>query len=412
MEGLITYHRTDSTTLSEKALTESARVIRGDVRRRVLHRPAAVQTKVKNAQEAHEAIRPTDFRLAPQQLEGVLDSDELRALRADLEAHDGVADGRRARAADDAWRSPDDRRTASRPCSPRAGKAIEFAGFRRAYVEGSDDPAAELEEQETLLPAAAARAIACTVAGGPSGDVQLLGRRPEGARDQPPARFTEASLIKELEAEGIGRPSTYAPTIATIERRGYVFRQGKALVPSFTAFAVTELLREHFGDYVDVGFTAEMEEDLDADLQRRAELARVHPRVLSRRRQPSRAREAVERARRGIDYPADRASATIRESGEPVRVRIGRYGPFLQRGEGGPGNTASMPDDVAPADLTVDKALELLQAQGGRPALARRRIRRPASTCMCCTAGSVPTCSSGETPDKADKWRRSRSERR
>src|SRR5688500_3606027 len=140
-----------------------------------------------------------------------------------------------------------------------SGKAIEFAGFRRAYVEGSDDPAAELEEQETILPQ-------CSVGDRIDRDgtaVTLAGTESKRHETTPPARFTEASLIKELERLGIGRPSTYAPTIATIVRRGYVFRQSKALVPSFTAFAVTKLLREHFGDFVETDFTAEMEDDLD-----------------------------------------------------------------------------------------------------------------------------------------------------
>src|SRR5207248_517255 len=140
-----------------------------------------------------------------------------------------------------------------------SGKAIEFAGFRRAYVEGSDDPVAELEDQETILPQ-------CKVGDLIKRDgtpIVLLDTEPKKHETAPPARFTEASLIKELERLGIGRPSTFAPTIATIVRRGYVFRQGKALVPSFTAFAVTKLLRDHFGDFVDAGFTAEMEEDLD-----------------------------------------------------------------------------------------------------------------------------------------------------
>ena len=103
----------------------------------------------------------------------------------------------------------------------------------------------------------------------------MLGLEAKRHETQPPARYTEAALIKELESDGIGRPSTYASIIATIQNRGYVFRQGKALVPSFTAFAVTELLRQHFTDYVDPGFTAEMEEVLDADQQRRARLARL-----------------------------------------------------------------------------------------------------------------------------------------
>src|SRR5215212_8804636 len=189
-----------------------------------------------------------------------------------------------------------------------SGKAIEFAGFRRAYVEGSDDPAAELKEQERL---------------------------------------------------GIGRPSTFAPTIATIVRRGYVFRQGKALVPSFTAFAVTKLLREHFGDFVETDFTAEMEEDLD-------EISRGERESIAFLRQfyfgDTKHRgllPAVEHGTEKADYPLLDLGVD-QESGEPLRVRIGRFGPFVQMGEGGPGRTASLPEDIAPADLSLDMALGLV----------------------------------------------------
>ena len=259
MEGLITYHRTDSTTLSDKALQGSARVILEMFGADYYAAPRRYQTKVRNAQEAHEAIRPSDFQLAPGQLERVLDPDDLkvydliwkrtmasqmadaRVLRTTMEVSATAADGEVA-------------------VLTAAGKAIEFAGFRRAYVEGSDDPAAELLEQETILPRCAVGDLVQTDG---STALTLLGTEAKRHETSPPARFTEASLIKELERLGIGRPSTYAPTIATIVRRGYVFRQGKALVPSFTAFAVTKLLREHFGDFVESDFTAEMEDDLD-----------------------------------------------------------------------------------------------------------------------------------------------------
>ena len=164
IEGLITYHRTDSTTLSDKAISESARVIADMFGAEYYAGARRYQTKVKNAQEAHEAIRPTDFRLAPQQLAGVLDSDELRLVRADLEAHDGVADGRRARAEDDG-RVLGATRGGETAVFTATGKTIDFAGFRRAYVEGSDDPIAELEDQETVLPPLPRRAIACSAPG-------------------------------------------------------------------------------------------------------------------------------------------------------------------------------------------------------------------------------------------------------
>jgi DNA topoisomerase-1 len=245
-----------------------------------------------------------------------------------------------------------------------SGKAIEFAGFRRAYVEGSDDPAADLEDQESILPQ---MSVGDRV--DRRGTTVVLAKvEPKRHETTPPARFTEASLIKELERLGIGRPSTYAPTIATIVRRGYVFRQGKALVPSFTAFAVTKLLREHFGDFVEVGFTAEMEEDLDEISRGEREWVEFLREFYygNKKNQHRGLLPAVTQGEKKADYPVLDLGADP-ESGEPVRVRIGRFGPFVQMGEGGPGRTASLPDDIAPADLTVDKAMELVRAKAEGP---------------------------------------------
>ena len=262
MGGLITYHRTDSTTLSDKALNESARVIREMFGGEYYDSPRRYQTRVKNAQEAHEAIRPTDFRLAPSQLEGMLDSDGLRLYELIWKRTmaSQMVDARVLRTSLEISAQGPNGETAVLTAS---GKAIEFAGFRRAYVEGSDDPAAELEEQEAILPQCAVGDRIQREGGTPATAIALLGTDAKRHETSPPARFTEASLIKELERLGIGRPSTYAPTIATVVRRGYVLRQGKALIPSFTAFAVTKLLRDHFGDFVETDFTAEMEDDLD-----------------------------------------------------------------------------------------------------------------------------------------------------
>jgi DNA topoisomerase-1 len=245
-----------------------------------------------------------------------------------------------------------------------SGKAIEFAGFRRAYVEGSDDPEAELEEQETVLP---------VLEVGERIDrdrtrVRLVGLEAKGHETNPPARYTEASLIKELERIGVGRPSTFAATIGTIERRGYVFRQGKALVPSFVAFAVTRLLLGHFGDLIDVEFTAEMEEDLDQisrgerewlDFIRQFYRGDKHHRGLE---------EAVKQAEERAEYPQIEVGADP-DSDEMVCVRIGRFGPFLQLGDGGPGKTASLPPTLAPADLTVAKAMAFIRAKAEGPRL-------------------------------------------
>jgi DNA topoisomerase I len=361
-EGLITYHRTDSTTLSDKALNESARVIRELFGAEYYDSPRRYQTRVKNAQEAHEAIRPTDFRLAPSQLEGVIDSDEFKVYELIWKRTmaSQMVDARVLRTMMEISAQGSGGETAALTAS---GKAIEFAGFRRAYVEGSDDPAAELEEQEAILPQAK---VGDRIHRDGSTAITLLATDAKRHETSPPARFTEASLIKELERLGIGRPSTFAPTIATIVRRGYVFRQGKALVPSFTAFAVTKLLREHFGDFVETDFTAEMEEDLD-------EISRGERESIAFLRQfyfgDKKHRGLLPAVVHGTDkaeYPV-LDLGTDPESGEGVRIRIGRFGPFVQLGEGGPGRTASLPEDIPPADLTVEKALELVRAKAEGP---------------------------------------------
>ena len=363
MGGLISYHRTDSTTLSDRALQESARVIGEMFGAEYYDAPRRYQTRVKNAQEAHEAIRPTDFRLAPSQLEGVLDSDDLKLYELIWKRTmaSQMVDARVLRTSMEISAKGPGNDTAVLTAS---GKAIEFAGFRRAYVEGSDDPAAELEEQEAILPQAKV-GDRINTAGTP---IVLLGTDPKRHETTPPARFTEASLIKELERLGIGRPSTYAPTIATIVRRGYVFRQGKALVPSFTAFAVTKLLRDHFGDFVETDFTADMEDDLD-EISRGEREANSFLREFYYGDKKHRGlKPAVEQGTEKADYPLLDLGIEP-ETGETVRIRIGRFGPFVQVGDGGPGRTASLPDEIAPADLSVEKALELVRAkaEGPRP---------------------------------------------
>src|SRR5687767_10049082 len=363
--GLITYHRTDSTTLSDKALQESARVIRSMFGSEYYDAPRRYQTRVKNAQEAHEAIRPTNFNLTPSQLEGVLDIDEQRIYELIWKRTmaSQMVDARVLRTSMEISANGPGGETAVLTAS---GKAIEFAGFRRAYVEGSDDPAAELEEQEAILPRCQVGDQIHGVAQTKEDAIALLGIEPKRHETSPPARFTEASLIKELERLGIGRPSTYAPTIATIVRRGYVFRQGKALVPSFTAFAVTKLLREHFGDFVESDFTAEMEEDLD-EISRgeRESIAFLREFYFGDKKHRG-LLPAVEQGADKAEYPV-LDLGTDPESGEMVRVRIGRFGPFVQVGDGGPGRTASLPDEIAPADLTVDKAMELVRAKAEGP---------------------------------------------
>jgi DNA topoisomerase I len=361
-DGHISYHRTDSTTLSEKALSESAAAIRDMFGGEFYSGPRRYATKVKNAQEAHEAIRPAHFAATPQSLEGTLDRDDLRVYELIWKRTmaSQMVDARVLRTTVELTGRGTNGETAVLTAS---GKAIEFAGFRRAYVEGSDDPAAELEEQETILPK---MSVGERIAADASSRVRALALEPKRHDTVPPARYTEASLIKELERLGIGRPSTYAATIGTIERRGYVFRQGKALVPSFTAFAVTRLLREHFGDLIDVEFTAEMEEDLDQISRGEREWLDFIKQFYRGDRHHRGLELAVKQAEERADYPLIDVGVDT-ESGEPVRVRIGRYGPFLQQGEGGPGRTASLPPQLAPADLTIEKATTLIKAKAEGP---------------------------------------------
>jgi DNA topoisomerase I len=402
IEGVITYHRTDSTTLSEKALVESGRAIGEMFGAEYYQGPRRYQTQVRNAQEAHEAIRPTDFRLTPQSLAGVLDSDELRLYELIWKRTmaSQMPDARVLKTSVEF--------TASGPSGEScvltaSGKSIEFAGFRRAYVEGSDDPDSELEAQETILPSFRVGDLVVRAgAAAPPGAramAELAGLDPKKHETTPPARFTEASLIKKLEEEGIGRPSTYEPTIETILRRGYVFRQGKALVPSFTAFAVTRLLRDHFADFVDIGFTAEMEKDLDEiSTGERAALDFIRQFFRGNGRDHKGLEVLAREGEQQIDYPVVEIG-TDPESGQAVRVRIGRFGPFVQVGEGGAGNTSSLPDDLPPADLTVEKAMTLVRAKAAGP---RELGPDPATgqTVYLATGRFGPYVQLGETPEK------------
>ncbi|MEO7836427.1 MAG: topoisomerase C-terminal repeat-containing protein, partial [Acidimicrobiales bacterium] len=232
-----------------------------------------------------------------------------------------------------------------------SGKVITFPGFFRAYVEGSDDPDAELEDREVRLPAVAV------------GDaLDLAGVEAKGHTTQAPARYTDASLVKALEDKGVGRPSTYASIISTIQDRGYVWKKGAALVPTFTAFAVVKLLELHFDRLVDYGFTARLEDDLDEIASKRQEripwLSRFYFGNGSPGLKPLIAERLDQIDPREVGATLIGADAEGRE----IFVRVGRYGPYLQRGED---ERASIPEDLAPDELTVERAEELLSAPSG-----------------------------------------------
>jgi DNA topoisomerase-1 len=365
--GYITYMRTDSTTLSETALAaarDQARELYGA--EYVPAEPRRYTRKVKNAQEAHEAIRPAGDRFrTPQQVRGELGSDEFRLYEliwqrtvasqmADASGHSvsvrvrGTAEG-----ADLPGREAE---------FSASGRVITFPGFLRAYVEETDDDS-DREDRERRLP--------------PLSENQPLRTdsvEPQEHATNPPARYTEASLVKALEELGIGRPSTYASILGTIQDRGYVFKRGTALVPSFTAFAVVGLLEQHFGRLVDYRFTASMEDDLDriaaGDRERVQWLADFYFGDASRAEDGVGLKDLVHDRLGEIDarevnsIPIGTAPADDGGEPQPIVVRVGRYGPYVQKGaDGETSDRASVPEDLPPDELTVDKALSLLQKQ-------------------------------------------------
>jgi DNA topoisomerase-1 len=360
-EGLISYHRTDSTTLSDRSLAEAGEAIRSLYGAGYHDGERRYRTKVKNAQEAHEAIRPTDFARTPDRFRRDLGADETRLY--DLIWKRAVA----SQMTDAQVMRTTVEITAETPDGPAVftatGRTVPFAGFLRAYVEGSDDPAAELGDQEMVLPR---MREGDEVAG--NGPLALAELAPKRHETTPPARYTDASLVKRLEEDGIGRPSTYASIISTIERRGYVWRQGKALVPTFTAFAVTQLLKDHFAALVELGFTGQIEENLDEiskGERSRDEFLATFYHGDQGNAWPG-LRLLVENEAE-IEYPAIPLGADP-ETGAPVVVRIGRFGPYVQVGSGDDARKASVPEETPPADLTLEAAVALVTSRAKGPA--------------------------------------------
>ena len=339
--GYITYMRTDSTTLSDEALQAARSWIKQQYGQEYLaSAPRQYQTKVKNAQEAHEAIRPAGEEFQP-----------LDKVKAEVEADAALLYELiwKRTVASQMTDSRGRRMSATIKLGPAEfiarGKVIDFPGYRRAYVEGSDDPAADLADQENVLPAMA------------QGDQLTIKQlTPTGHQTQPPPRLTEATLIKELETRGIGRPSTYASIIDTILRREYVLKKGTALIPTFTAFAVVNMLEQHLRALVDYAFTAKMEDQLDAIALGQVDDKQYLKTFYFGDGQPG-LKPTLEHVRDNID-PRVASGITIGQSeGKPVEVRIGRYGPFIRWDE----KTSRLPEDIPPDELTVAKALELIQ---------------------------------------------------
>jgi DNA topoisomerase-1 len=366
--GHITYMRTDSTTLSDTALTAARKLIEELYGAEyVPAQPRRYANKVKNAQEAHEAIRPAgdSFRHP---------SDVAREVGGDQGKLYELIWKRTVACQMEDSRGQSVKLSIATQANGQAlefavtGNTITFPGFLRAYVEGSDDPSQELEQRERPLPPVN------------EGDT-LSGSQfePKGHETQPPARYTEASLVKRLEELGVGRPSTYASILSTIQQRGYVWKKGSALVPSFKAFAVIKLLENHFGDLVDYAFTARMEDELDAIADGREEavpwLKRFYFGVNAA---PARAqggghsgttgnlslglRTLVAERLNEIDARAINSLPLGKDDQDrDIIIRVGRYGPYLQRQE----DTASLPEDLPPDEVTLEKAIQLLEAPSG-----------------------------------------------
>jgi DNA topoisomerase I len=344
--GYITYMRTDSTTLSESALTaareQAASLFGADY---VPAQPRRYERKVKNAQEAHEAIRPSGDRFrTPQDVRSEITADE-HALYELIWMRTVASQMKDAQGQTVSLRIGGESSTGEAVEFGASGTVITFRGFLAAYEEGRDDDgAAKGDDEERRLP---------NLAEGDS--VELSELEPQGHETSPPARFTEATLVRTLEELGIGRPSTYASILGTILDRGYVFKRGTALVPAFLAFSVVGLLEQHFGRLVDYDFTARMEDDLDriaaGDEQRVEWLGRFY----------------FGDGTDGLhDLVSDLGAIDAREInsleiGDGIVLRVGRYGPYVERGE----QRASVPEELAPDELTVERAEELLAQPSG-----------------------------------------------
>jgi DNA topoisomerase I len=369
--GYITYMRTDSTTLSQSAI-DAARTQARQLYGEEYVYPSARQytRKVKNAQEAHEAIRPAGETFAtPDAVRRELDGDEFRLYEliwqrtvasqmADARGTtlslriNGESDGRQVQFS-------------------ASGRTLTFAGFLKAYVETVDDQAGgEADDAESRLP---------QLTEGQRVDATEL--TPDGHSTNPPARYTEASLIKALEELGIGRPSTYSSIIKTIQDRGYVHKKGSALVPSWVAFAVTGLLEQHFGRLVDYGFTAAMEDELDAiasgQEQRTNWLSNFYfggdHGVADSIARSGGLKKLVGVNLEGIDAREVNSIKLFDDAeGRAVNVRVGKNGPYLERmvtgddGEPTP-QRANLHESLTPDELTLDVAEELFSTpQEGR----------------------------------------------
>lgn len=352
-KGFITYMRTDSTRLSSQAIDAARNAVAEQYGEDYLsERARNYTTKGKSSQEAHEAIRPSGSRFIIPEKTGLRDREfklydliwkrtiSTQMAEAELEFTNVTIQAKN-----------DDTTADFRA----GGKKILFPGFFRAYVEGSDNPEAELENQEIFLPPLKEKDIATL------DDLNFLSHE-----TKPPARYTEATLVKELEKRGVGRPSTYASIISTIQDRGYARSDGKTLIPSFTAFAVSSLLEKHFPDLVDSEFTSQLEDRLDA--------------VASGTQDPVKYLEDYYKGEKGLKAQVEKQESKIDpqeaklldlplDGLDGIKVAVGRFGPYARFLKNGEELTTSLPDDMNPSDITPEKLENLmkLSAEEDRP---------------------------------------------
>ena len=357
-KGLITYMRTDSTTLSTTAVAAAREVVTNDFGSEYLPaEPREYATKSKNAQEAHEAIRPAGEKFeSPASVAKQVAKSEARVYEliwkrtVASQMTDATGETVSVRVGAKASDGRDAQFAAS-------GTIISHQGFRRAYVEETDgDDEADSKQLPTLAVGDGVKSNEITA---------------DGHETQPPARYTEASLVKKLAELEIGRPSTYASIMGTIQDREYVWKKGSALIPSFTAFSVVGLLEQHFPDLVDYTYTRRMESDLDNIAGGTGEAIPWLKHFYFGDDDTEGLKHKVDERLGEIDARAvNSIPLGVSEDGEMVVARVGKFGPYVQRGEGGPdnpGNTASIPDDIPPDELTVDKAVNYIEEAAKGP---------------------------------------------
>ena len=347
--GYITYMRTDSVTLSSSSISaarSSAQALYG--KEFVPATPRVYEGKTKNAQEAHEAIRPAGetFR-TPGDLAPELSRDEFALY--DLIWKRTIA-SQMSDAKKQQMRVDFDVKTKSGSDAIfRAnGSVITFAGFLAAYEDIVEEKA-EVDESDRRLPAMSV-----------GEKIKVNEYSCEGHETKPPARYTEPTLVKKLEELGIGRPSTFASIMQTIQDRGYVAKRGRALVPTFLAFSVTGLLEQHFTKLIDYEFTASMEEDLDRIANGEEErVAWLTQFFYGSENNPGLADLSADLG--AIDAQA----INTMKMGEDIEIRVGRFGAYLQQGQGDDRKFANIPEEMAPDELTLPKAIELLAKPSG-----------------------------------------------